>query len=412
MMTNLRKSSVVVSALVAASSVSSALAKDDEAWRVELVPYFWFAGIDGELDVGGREAEIDSSFSDIWDNLDMAAALLAHARINHWVIRAQVDYLDQSADLARAAGTLESETTMASLAFGYQFDLGDRGHTLDLLVGARNLAMDNKLKLDALGNSDSDNDYTDPIIMLEPSFLLSERWRLNVLLSYGGGGDSEDTYEAQPQLIFQGWENVQLRLGYRYLHYNIDAESGSDISTKVDFEGPFIGIGFNFGSGPKPMPVAAAEPTPLPPPPPTDTDGDGVPDDRDQCPNTPRGERVDAVGCGFKIHVEALFDTDSATIKPESHEALDRAVDLLKRVPTMRGVIEGHTDSTGSAAHNQALSERRAAAVSNYLTERGIDPARVPSKGLGESDPVADNHTAEGRAMNRRVVLRRSDSGG
>lgn len=414
MMTNSRKSSVVVSALVAASSVSSAMAEDDETWRVDLVPYAWIAGIDGDVGVGGREAEVDASFSDLWDNLDMAAALLANARINSWVIRAQIDYLDLSSDLARANGSLESETTMASLGFGYQFDLGNQGHnTLDLLIGARYLTMDQTLKLDALGESDSDKDYTDPVIMLEPSFRLSERWRLSAMLSYGEGGDSEYTYEVQPQLIFQAWEHVTLRFGYRLLHYKIDADSERRSSFDGEFEGPFIGLGFNFGSGPKPAPapVAAAEPAPLPPPPPADSDGDGVPDERDQCPNTPRGQRVDAVGCGYEIHVEALFDSDSARIKPESHEALDRAVDLLKRIPTMRGVIEGHTDSTGSAAHNQALSERRAAAVSDYLVERGIDASRIPSRGLGESQAVADNHTAEGRAQNRRVVLRRTDGG-
>ena len=413
MIINARKSVTALAAIAVVSSVSPAWADDDESWRVELVPYAWIAGIDGDVGVGGREAELDASFSDLWDNLDMAAALLANARINSWVIRAQIDYLDLSSDLARANGSFESETTMASLGFGYQFKLGGGGHTLDLLIGARNLAMDSKLKLDALGNSDSDEDFTDPIVMLEPSFRLSDRWRFNAMLSYGEGGDSDYTYEVQPQLIFQAWKHVELRLGYRLLHYKLDSGRNERTSFDGDFEGPFIGLGVSFGSGPKPAPapVAAAEPAPLPPPPPADGDGDGVPDERDQCPNTPRGQRVDAVGCGYEIHVEALFDSDSAKIKPESHEALDRAVDLLKRVPTMRGVIEGHTDSTGSAAHNQALSERRAAAVSDYLVERGIDASRVPSKGLGESDPVADNHTAEGRALNRRVVLRRTDGG-
>lgn len=405
---------VAVTAALMAAWASPGRAAENEGWRVELVPYVWVAGIDADVEVGGRSGEVDASFSDLVDYLDMAAAILANARYDSWVLRAQVDYLDLSSDLRRANGSLESETTMASLAFGYQFRFGG-GHTLDLLAGARNLAMDNKLKLDAFGNSDSDKDYTDPIIMLEPSFRLSKRWRFNALASYGEGGDSEYTYELQPQFIYQGWKHVELRLGYRQLHYKIESGGRRDASFDGDFKGPFIGIGATFGSAPAPAPapvVAAAAPEPAPAPPPTDSDGDGVPDDRDRCPGTPRGQRVDAIGCGYDIHVEALFDSDSATIRPESREALERAADLLRRVPTLRGVVEGHTDSTGSAAHNQRLSERRAAAVSEYLVGRGIDPSRVPARGLGESDPIADNHTAEGRALNRRVVLRRTDGGG
>jgi OOP family OmpA-OmpF porin len=72
-------------------------------------------------------------------------------------------------------------------------------------------------------------------------------------------------------------------------------------------------------------------------------------------------------------------------------------------------VVEGHTDSTGADAYNQALSERRANAVLKYLVDAGVPAARLSARGFGESEPVADNDTAEGRAQNRRVVLRRSN---
>jgi len=73
------------------------------------------------------------------------------------------------------------------------------------------------------------------------------------------------------------------------------------------------------------------------------------------------------------------------------------------------GVIEGHTDSVGKKAYNQKLSERRAAAVREYLKSEGIATDRMTVEGFGEERPVADNATAEGRAHNRRVVLRRTD---
>jgi outer membrane protein OmpA-like peptidoglycan-associated protein len=74
-------------------------------------------------------------------------------------------------------------------------------------------------------------------------------------------------------------------------------------------------------------------------------------------------------------------------------------------------MVEGHTDSVGTEEYNLALSDRRAKAVFDYLSSRGVDPARVSSVGKGESAPIADNTTAEGRQLNRRVMLIRTDSG-
>ena len=140
-----------------------------------------------------------------------------------------------------------------------------------------------------------------------------------------------------------------------------------------------------------------------------DSDHDGVVDRIDQCPNTPAGDKVDEVGCSFNLRLAVFFDNDSATIKPESYPDLDRAVSLMKRDDQVRGTIEGHTDSNGSDAYNLRLSQRRADAVRQYLIEHGIAASRIDAVGRGESQPIADNKTAEGRAQNRRVVLVRSD---
>lgn len=140
-----------------------------------------------------------------------------------------------------------------------------------------------------------------------------------------------------------------------------------------------------------------------------DSDGDGVVDRIDQCPGTRAGEKVDEVGCPFALRLEVFFDTDSATIKPESYPDLDRAVSLMLRNDVVRGTIEGHTDDRGSDAHNLGLSQRRAASVRQYLIDHGVSASRLEAVGYGESRPEADNATAEGRAQNRRVVLVRSD---
>ena len=403
-----------IAALVMAGAGQPLRAAGDDSWKFELTPYLWTAGMMGDVQAGGRTEEVDVSFSDLFDNLDMAAAFIATGRYNSWVTWLQVDYLKLSPPIEQTRGKITVEQVMTTFGVGYQFPLFSESQTLDVLLGVRNMTLDNELKLDGIGTFSGDRDVTDPVVIISPSFQLSERWRFNPTFSYGEGGDSESTYEIQPQLQYQVSENGAIRFGYRKLAYDIENDKGNGFDGS--FEGPFIGFGFTFGGAPKPAPapMVAATPAPVPvaAPPPPDSDGDGVSDDRDLCPSTPRGDSVDAVGCGLNIHVEALFATDSAVINPQSFAALDRAAELLKRVPGMRGVIEGHTDSTGSPHYNQALSERRAAAVSAYLVSKGTDAARIPSRGLGETQPVADNGMPEGRALNRRVVLRRTDMGG
>jgi len=99
------------------------------------------------------------------------------------------------------------------------------------------------------------------------------------------------------------------------------------------------------------------------------------------------------------------FDSDSDHIKDESKPTLDKVVSMLKAKPDWKITIEGHTDSTSTPQHNQELSERRAAAVKNYLQSAGIDPSRLKTIGYGNTKAVASNDSELGRAQNRRVEL-------
>jgi outer membrane protein OmpA-like peptidoglycan-associated protein len=99
------------------------------------------------------------------------------------------------------------------------------------------------------------------------------------------------------------------------------------------------------------------------------------------------------------------FETGKATIKPESLPIVDQMVKMLKDAPDLKVRIDGHTDNTGTVAANQALSEQRAAELLKALTERGVDKSRLSSKGWGQTKPVADNATNEGKAKNRRVEI-------
>lgn len=172
-----------------------------------------------------------------------------------------------------------------------------------------------------------------------------------------------------------------------------------------------------------------------------DKDGDGVGDKYDLCPKTPEGYEVDSVGCPFdddkdgvwneddkcpntpgtvenqgcpengadvlnEINLAAkgiYFETAKSIIKKESYGNLNRLALILNVYPDAKVSIEGHTDNQGDDDSNIKLSEERATAVMEYLTTKGVDKSRMTAKGLGEADPVTDNSTAEGRALNRRV---------
>jgi OOP family OmpA-OmpF porin len=103
----------------------------------------------------------------------------------------------------------------------------------------------------------------------------------------------------------------------------------------------------------------------------------------------------------------ALFDVGKADLKPQGKKELDALVDKIKseKVGVGQITVTGHTDSTGAKAFNQSLSERRAESVKAYLVEKGLSGDRIVTKGMGDSQPVASNKTAAGRAQNRRVDI-------
>lgn len=146
-----------------------------------------------------------------------------------------------------------------------------------------------------------------------------------------------------------------------------------------------------------------------------DNDGDGWANPEDQCPEEPetRNGYEDNDGCPDEVppELEDLagvmeginFDTDKATIKPGSMPVLDRAVEVMKNYPEIRVKIVGHTDDRGAYTHNLDLSQRRAAAVRDYLVEGGVSSDRISTDGVGPDQPIETNETPEGRAKNRRI---------
>ena len=143
---------------------------------------------------------------------------------------------------------------------------------------------------------------------------------------------------------------------------------------------------------PAPAPVYVAPPAPAPAP------VEAAPAPAPEPAPVPTSEKV-------SFAAEALFDFDKAIVKPEGKQALDELLAKLEGMNTEVMVTVGHTDSIGTDAYNQKLSLRRAEAVKAYIVSKGVDPSRVYTEGKGESQPVADNATSEGRAKNRRVTV-------
>ncbi|WP_072680084.1 OmpA family protein [Arcobacter sp. LA11] len=168
-----------------------------------------------------------------------------------------------------------------------------------------------------------------------------------------------------------------------------------------------VGLAIPFGKKAAPAPMMKKEPIPVITPVdvvmPKDSDGDGVVDANDKCPNTPKGDIVDETGCSLKVNLNINFDTDSAVINNSYSSKIKKFADFMKAFPSVKGKIEAHTDSDGSDAYNQKLSERRAASTVKALEAYGVEKARLNSVGYGELNPKASNETAEGKAMNRRV---------
>jgi hypothetical protein len=103
---------------------------------------------------------------------------------------------------------------------------------------------------------------------------------------------------------------------------------------------------------------------------------------------------------------DVLFDFDKSNIKPEAGAILDRLVAFMNENRDKKVNLSGHTDNVGTEAYNQRLSERRANSVKDYIAKKGVDANRISAQGFGESKPIADNKTREGRAKNRRVEIK------
>ena len=143
----------------------------------------------------------------------------------------------------------------------------------------------------------------------------------------------------------------------------------------------------------EPKPAAPSAPAPAMAPPPA----------APAAPAEPPRPAPASVKQSITIQAEALFDFDKSVVKPDGKRDLDQAAAKMSGVDVEMVIATGHTDSIGTEAYNQKLSERRANAVKAYLVSKGVPASKITTLGKGETQPVATNKTKEGRAKNRRV---------
>ena len=192
-------------------------------------------------------------------------------------------------------------------------------------------------------------------------------------------------------------DQFALKLDARHV---IEADHGdSNLLYNLGFSVPFGAVAKAAPVVEKPAPVVEKAPIAAP----KDSDGDGVIDSLDQCPNTMAKAKVDSVGCMTLVNLNINFDNNSSVIKDSYNTRIVEFANMMNANPKLKANIEAHTDSVGTDAYNQKLSERRAASTVEALKALKVDPARIKAVGYGETKPVATNTTAEGKAQNRRV---------
>ena len=228
-----------------------------------------------------------------------------------------------------------------------------------------------------------------------------------------GIGDDADTDFLDAGLGYMYQLNdygLAVRAEYRYRYTTVDTADvlGAGYEDQR-FDDHIVSLGLQIPLG---APPTAPEPAPAPAPAqPMDSDGDGVIDANDQCPGTPRGTEVDARGCPIEKKAPIVlkgvtFEFDSSKLTMQAENRLNNVVDALQASSEVKFRMDGYTDSIGTEQYNQGLSQRRVDSVKQYLIQHGITSSRITgTQGHGESNPVATNETAAGRAQNRRVEL-------
>jgi OOP family OmpA-OmpF porin len=335
-------------------------------------------------------------------------ASFASEQVGQWYVSGLGTYIDPDSDR-----NLDSEFAGFKLAGGFAID------------EKWNVEIEASM-LDVTGDGGPDTDFTG--LLLNGMYLWNRADKFTPYILAGAGyldadqdgGDTNEDLQLQagPGFLWDFTDSGQWSLRSELLIRWADDDQSSaakDLLLNVGVQYAFGGSNKNSSaksrtnaSAPPPSaePIAAPAATGAIAAAALDTDGDGVPDIIDECPNTVQGAKVNDVGCAYELTLSGTnYDVNAAILSESGQQALNNVAESLKNFPEVNITIEGYTDSDGSEAFNQDLSDRRAKSARDYLVRRGVAGTRITAYGRGESNPIASNDTPEGRAQNRRVVL-------
>ncbi|MBP7369890.1 MAG: OmpA family protein [Arenimonas sp.] len=189
--------------------------------------------------------------------------------------------------------------------------------------------------------------------------------------------------------------DYRVEAGVRYDGDSYDYTVGNTTFSNGSFVDYYVSASILVKLGDLPVPVVAA---PAPTCDTLDSDNDGVNDCNDKCPGSTAGQTIGADGCPVKLTIDLKgvnFDFDKDTLRPDSIVILDEAVAVLAKYPELKVAVDGYTDQCGKDTYNQQLSQKRAAVVFKYLTDKGIAADRLSGPtGYGESNPLVDSGQA------------------
>jgi OOP family OmpA-OmpF porin len=233
-----------------------------------------------------------------------------------------------------------------------------------------------------------------------------------VLTGFGNSnfqGSNDTLWNFGAGVNYKITDNISWRTSARSLIYQKRDNEDSDFAVETALVFRFGGSSRRSSPAPAPAPVASTPRAPASPP--ADADGDGVPDSQDDCPNTPRNYAVDENGCPIaieevaRVELQVNFEFDRAVVRDQYFDEIQEVADFMDQYSDVIIELEGHTDSVGTDAYNQGLSQRRADAVRDVLVGRfDVAGSRITARGFGESQPIASNATPAGREQNRRVI--------
>jgi hypothetical protein len=225
-------------------------AAEPKGLKVELMPYLWYAGLEGDLTLNGTEYEFSKSPEDVFEAVSVAGSFLAVLQYNRFLLWYQGDYFNRSTDeldIHPANVSIDSTMILNEVAVGYQIDGFFEGQTFDLMVGARFLNMENELIIADHSVAKREVNVADPMLVIRPSIplfpSLIKGLRFNPTLAIGGGGDSELVFELFPQLQYQFTDNIAMRIGYRTVGYKFTGDNNEDNELNLRLAGLIVGIG-------------------------------------------------------------------------------------------------------------------------------------------------------------------------